>query len=87
MWELLIWSWVDQICIKSKFLVPWDIVAFMSKEVSGRKYLCQCVDMGGPSPEFLCIIYMCSEGLCGLDTTPYPSGNPWTGPATLLQYP
>lgn len=43
--------------------------------------------MGGPSPEFLCITYMCSEGLRGLDASPYPSGNAWTVPATLLQYP
>lgn len=34
--------------------------------------------MGGASPEFLCITYKCSEGLCGLDTSPYPSGNAWT---------
>lgn len=43
--------------------------------------------MGGPSPEFLCITYMCSGGLCSVDASPYPSGNAWTVPATLLQYP
>lgn len=46
-------SWVDQICIKSKFLALWDsdMVAFMSKEVAGRPH-----QHGGPSPEYLCSI-------------------------------